>query len=232
MTQPGIEPRSPGPLANTLPISPMAQSKVYKRANKGHLRVISQHSSSWMKHEGVNNPSLTSGALFRSPEEATVSRNTRYCLLKKVGTSVRPVTKSWLTKEHIQMHLKWAKENMKVDFSKVLFTDKSRATWWPWWLEQRLEHKWTRSSVFETPTRRRRRRYCDLGWYYLKYHCWSVKSVWLDENNYRCLYNLLQRMPGILALKIKESLSREISYFCKIMLFHIQRIKLRITRRN
>ena len=44
-----------------------------------------------------------SGAFFRSFREAKVSRSTRYHLLKKVGTSVRPVTKPRLTKVHIQI---------------------------------------------------------------------------------------------------------------------------------
>ena len=57
-----------------------------------------------------------------------MSRSTCYRLPKKVGSSVKPVTKTQLTNVFIQMRLKWAKENMKADFSKVLFTDKSRAT--------------------------------------------------------------------------------------------------------
>ena len=102
-----------------------APTKVRKKADKGHSRVISRRP---LKREAVNNPGLTSGALFRSTGEATVSRNTCYHLLKKVRTSVRPVTKPRLTKVHIQMCMKWAKKNMKVDFSKVLFTDETRAT--------------------------------------------------------------------------------------------------------
>ena len=50
-----------------------------------------------------------------------MSRSTRY-LLKKLGTSLRLVTKVY-----IQMCLKLA-NNVKVDFSKVLFTDENRAT--------------------------------------------------------------------------------------------------------
>jgi len=105
-----------------------APTKVRKRADKGHSRVVSRHSLSRMKREAVNNPGLTSGALFRSIGEATVPRSTRCRLLKKVGASVRPVTKPRLTKIHIQIRMKWAKENMKVDFSKVLFIDETRAT--------------------------------------------------------------------------------------------------------
>ena len=78
-----------------------------------------------MKYEAVNDPGLISEALFRSIEEATVSRSTCYRLLKKVR---RPATKPRLTKVHIQMCLKLAKENMKVDLSKVLSIDESHAT--------------------------------------------------------------------------------------------------------
>ena len=77
-----------------------APMKVCKRANMSHLRVISQCSLSQMKCEAVNNPSLTSGALFRSPGEATISRSTYCYLWKKVGSSVRPMRKPQLIKVH------------------------------------------------------------------------------------------------------------------------------------
>ncbi|KAG1654250.1 Helicase POLQ-like [Nymphon striatum] len=39
-----------------------------------------------------------------------------------------PIKKPPLNKIHIQNCLKWAKENFKLDFAKVLFTDEARAT--------------------------------------------------------------------------------------------------------
>jgi hypothetical protein len=33
-----------------------------------------------------------------------------------------------LTRNHIQNRLKWTEDNLKVDFSKVLFTDETRVT--------------------------------------------------------------------------------------------------------
>ena len=77
--------------------------KVRKRADKGHSGVDYRRSLSRMKREAVNNPGLTSGALFRSIGEATVPRSTRCRLLKKVGTSVRPVTKPRFTKIRISL---------------------------------------------------------------------------------------------------------------------------------
>ena len=54
----------------------MAPKKVRKKADKGHSRVLSQRSLSWIKHETVNNSSLISGELFHRSEEITVTRRT------------------------------------------------------------------------------------------------------------------------------------------------------------
>lgn len=53
-----------------------APTKVCKRTDKGHSRVVSQCSLSQSKREAVNNPGLTSGELFRCIGKRSVSRTT------------------------------------------------------------------------------------------------------------------------------------------------------------
>ena len=101
----------------------VASTKVHKRVDKGLPRIVFQHSLWQIKSEAVNDPGLNS----RCIGETNVSRTTWFCLLKKVGTSMRLVTILLLIKTHIQKHLKWAEDNMKDEFSKVLFMDKSCA---------------------------------------------------------------------------------------------------------
>ena len=93
------------------------------KAEKGHLRVASHHSLSHIKCKAVG---LINGEHFSV--ETTVSRTTRGRLLKKVETSWRLEIIPPLIEIHVQKRLKWAENNMNVDFSKILFTDKSRAT--------------------------------------------------------------------------------------------------------
>ena len=88
---------------------------------------------------------MTSRKLFRCGE-TTVFKITIYCLLKRVWTSVRPVIMPPLTKIQVQKYLKWVEDNMKVDFSKVLFMDESCATldghggWSKGWVISKQDH--------------------------------------------------------------------------------------------
>ena len=101
---------------------------------------------SQIKYEAVNNLCLTSRELFRYIGETTVSITTQCCVLKKVRTSVKPVTMIPLTKTHLQKGLKWTEDNMKVDFSKVLFLNESHATfdgpdgWSKSWVVNQRDH--------------------------------------------------------------------------------------------
>ena len=96
--------------------------------HKGYSKVVCYYSLSRFKRETVKNRSKTSEELSRCIEETTVPGTTRCCLLKKVGTPVRPVATPPLVKIHTQERLKWAEDKMKVHFSKVLFSDESRGT--------------------------------------------------------------------------------------------------------
>ena len=69
-----------------------SSTNIHKRTNKGHLRVLSLHSLSWIKHEGMNNLGLTSEELFRRIGETTVFRTTQCYPLKKDISKTRDNT--------------------------------------------------------------------------------------------------------------------------------------------
>ena len=98
------------------------------RADKGHSRLFSRRSLSKLKREAMNNPGLSSAQIFNNVGDVFPSRSTRCRLLRKFAKSVKIKRGPPLTAAHKQMRLKWAKDNLKVDFSKVIFTDETRAT--------------------------------------------------------------------------------------------------------
>ena len=109
-----------------------ALTQVRNRADKGYSGV-SQRSLSQIKRETVNNQGLTSRELLKHIKKTTLYVKTRCRPLKKIGTTVRPVRTPISTKINVQM--KWTENNMKVDFSKILFTDESHTTFYgpdPW----------------------------------------------------------------------------------------------------
>ncbi|XP_029641898.1 uncharacterized protein LOC115216572 [Octopus sinensis] len=104
-----------------------APTKILKRVDEGQSRAVSQRSLLRFKREAVKNPGLTSREQFKHVGVKTASRTTRCHLLKNVCKPVTSVKRTSLNKLHVQNHLKWAEDNMKVDFSKVLITDETRA---------------------------------------------------------------------------------------------------------
>ena len=54
-----------------------APTRVRKRTDKGHSKVVLQRSLSHIKPESLNNSGLTSGEFFRPTEETTMSRTSR-----------------------------------------------------------------------------------------------------------------------------------------------------------
>lgn len=103
-------------------------TKIRQRADKGKPRAITPRSMSRIKREAMKNPGLTSQELFSRIGEPSVPRSTRCRYLKKIALPTKAVSKPPLKQNHIENRLKWAEDNMKVDFSKVLFTDETRAT--------------------------------------------------------------------------------------------------------
>ena len=103
-------------------------SKVRTRSDKGKNRIVSRRSMMRIKREATKNPGLCSKELFDRVGLGNVSKTTRCRTLRQVAKSVNPETKPPLKQCHIQNRLKWAEDNMKIDFSKVLFTDEVRVT--------------------------------------------------------------------------------------------------------
>ena len=103
-------------------------SKVRTRSDKGKNRIVSRRSMMRIKREATKNPGLCSKELFDCVRLGNVSKTTRCRTLRQVAKSVNSETKQPLKQYHIQNRLKWAEDNMKVDFSKVLFTDEVRVT--------------------------------------------------------------------------------------------------------
>ncbi|EER13585.1 Transposable element Tc3 transposase, putative [Perkinsus marinus ATCC 50983] len=90
-------------------------SKVYQRGRK-------------LKREMVRAPLATSKELFDAAEVSKGSKSTRCKVLKSIGKVLKANPRPSLTKTHKEERVRWAKDNMKTDFSKVLWTDESRAT--------------------------------------------------------------------------------------------------------
>ena len=103
-------------------------SKVRTRSDKGKNRIVSRRSMMRIKREATKNPGLCSKELFDRVRLGNVSKTTRCRTLRQVAKSVNSETKQPLKQYHIQNRLKWTEDNMKVDFSKVLFTDEVRVT--------------------------------------------------------------------------------------------------------
>ena len=105
----------------------LAPTNVHERVDKGPPRVVCRHTLSRMKHKAVNYPGLTIGAISGALEEATMSRKTLKPSKKRRDVNETGDNTSIDRCIHTNV-FEMSKENMKVDFSKVLFIDKSRAT--------------------------------------------------------------------------------------------------------
>ena len=57
-----------------------------------------------------------------------VKRDKRRRILRTMSTVKKSVSRPPLNKTHMQNRLNWARENLKTDFSKAIFTDESRVT--------------------------------------------------------------------------------------------------------
>ena len=73
-------------------------------------------------------PLHSSKAIFDAAGVGEVSRQTRCTVLKKVARVVKPRARPLITERNKQKRVSWAKKYMKLDFSKVIFTDECRAT--------------------------------------------------------------------------------------------------------
>ena len=95
------------------------QSK-YQKINARHLRQIRRHVT--------RNPLATSREVFEACKLPKVSRTTRCKALKEVAKVRKAQRRPPLNKNHKAKRISWAEKYMKIDFSRVIFTDECRAT--------------------------------------------------------------------------------------------------------
>lgn len=73
-------------------------------------------------------PLLSSSQVFQKAGLQDVKKNTRCRILQKLGRVRKAASTPPLNSTHKSKRLAWAKEHMKTDFSKVVFTDEARVT--------------------------------------------------------------------------------------------------------
>lgn len=109
--------------------------RVVKDVSKSRVRTkgkgfknVTQRDLRKLKQTLVKNPLLTSKEIFHQAGMEEVRRDKRCRMLKTLGKVKKASSRPPLNQLHIQKRLAWAKENLKTDFSKVIFTDESRVT--------------------------------------------------------------------------------------------------------
>ncbi|CAB4029373.1 Hypothetical predicted protein [Paramuricea clavata] len=133
-------------------IKKAADNILYKRKrNKGKgLKDISKRDLRQLKRTMVNHPLLTSGEIFAKAGIANFKRDKRCRILKQMGSFKKSNRRPHLNQTHREKRKVWARDNMKTDFSNVVFTDESRVTlngpdgWSKGWVLQDREAPITR----------------------------------------------------------------------------------------
>ena len=98
------------------------------RSDKGALKCVTKRDMRNVTNQVKKTPLATSSAIFKEAGCPNLSRTTRCKLLRKVAVVQKPSTRPRLTPVHKEKRLEWARNNVKTDFSCVLFTDEARAT--------------------------------------------------------------------------------------------------------
>jgi len=98
------------------------------RRDKGKLKVVSRRQMTQLKRAMAKNPLSTSQNVFIEAGIACQSRSSRCRVLRKIGCIAKAKKIPPLSKENITKRLNWARNNMKTNFSDVIFTDECRAT--------------------------------------------------------------------------------------------------------
>ena len=98
------------------------------RSDKGKSRNVNGRHMTLLKRELAKTPLSTSKSLFDNTNIPCNSRATRCRILQKIG-NVKSASKQPPLTAHLKVaRLAWAKKYMKVDFSRVMFTDECRAS--------------------------------------------------------------------------------------------------------
>ena len=88
-----------------------------------------QKGASHFWHEKLKqNPLSTNGKLFCEAGIQNCGRTLRYKILSTIGKIVIPIRQPPLSEVHGSKRVAWAKQYMKLDFRRVIFSDECRVT--------------------------------------------------------------------------------------------------------
>jgi transposase len=98
------------------------------RTEKSKFRSVSTRQLAKLRREVAKHPLSTSRDIFAGVDLPDVSRSTRCRILRGIALHQKAKAQPLLTTRHLTLRLQWAEKYMKLDFSRVLFTDEMRAT--------------------------------------------------------------------------------------------------------
>lgn len=98
-----------------------------KPSEEKSSRTLSSRALSRIKREVAKRPLATSKTIFEAVGLDNVPRSTRCRTLRRVAKVQKAKTRPPLKKIHREKRMEWAKQYLKADFSKVIFTDECRA---------------------------------------------------------------------------------------------------------
>ena len=99
------------------------------RSDKGKSRrisIVSPRMVKRMKRVIRRNPFQTSNEIFKAVPN--MPKSTRCHILKSISKYGKPLSRRPLKSVHREKRLKWAENNLKVNFENAIFTDECRAT--------------------------------------------------------------------------------------------------------
>lgn len=120
-------------------------NKKRQYAPRKGVKTITARDRRKLKMIVTKNPLLTSSEVFAKAGILDVKRDQRCRILRTLGNFRKAVCRPPLNETHKKKRLSWAKENLKTDFSTVIFTDESRVTldgpdgWCKGWVFQERE---------------------------------------------------------------------------------------------
>ena len=98
------------------------------RSDRGGSKTVTARGMRKIVRQVRHRGGQTSKSIFLQAGFPNVSRTTRNRILKNFATVRSSVKRPPLTKRHKILRLEWARQYLKMDMSRVLFTDESRAT--------------------------------------------------------------------------------------------------------
>ena len=101
---------------------------IRKTPDRASTRKLTARDMRHLKVSMARKQLSTSKLIFEDAGAPILSRKTRCKVLQKLGKVKKAIKRPLLTKSHKENRVKWAEENMKTDFSNVIFTDECRAT--------------------------------------------------------------------------------------------------------